>query len=367
MKKILLAVTILMCIIQSCKTTQTNPEKSPPVEFELNDSIINIINLKMEEYPIGTELSIALMKKDSVAYFGASRKNDKIERLQNRNTIFEIGSISKVFTSHLLVNAVLRKEIQLNDPISEYLEFEMKNNKNITFQQLSTHTAGLPVMPQSFFDNLVDTINPYKDYTEEKLLYDLKNEIEIDTQSIGKFQYSNFGVSLLGYLLAKHKNSTYEALLQKEILKPLSMRQTTTKRNNLKNRLATAMLFNGNVVSNWDLNALSPAGGVLSSSEDLAKYAMHCYSDTNQTFPVQSELQLQKTKKSAQALGWMIVNSKTGEPHYFHAGETGGYSCLIVLRPDTKKAVVILSNIAEANNSVEMLGFKLMKELNNLE
>jgi len=367
MKKILLAITILMCMVQSCKTTQTNIAKSSPIEFKLNDSIINIINLKMEECPIGTELSIALMKKDSIAYFGTTRKNDKIEHIQNRNTMFEIGSISKVFTSHLLVNAILRKEIQLNDPISEHLEFDMKDNKNITFQQLSTHTSGLPVMPKSFFDNLVDTINPYKYYTEEKLLFDLKNEIEIDTQSIGKFQYSNFGVSLLGYLLTKHKNLTYEELLQKEILEPLSMTQTTTNKNNIKNRLATAMLFNGTVVSNWDLNAVSPAGGILSSSEDLAKYAMHCYSETNQTFPVQSELQLQKTKKSAQALGWMIVNSKTGKPHYYHAGETGGYSCLIVVRPDVKKAVIILSNIAEANNSVEMLGFKLMKELNNLE
>ena len=367
MKTIIFGVTFLIITIRACISTKPSPFEYPYVEFEIDTSMINIINSKMLDYPEGAEVSIAITKGDSISYYGATRKNEKIECLRNRNTIFEIGSISKVFTSHLLINSVLRKEIQLNEPISGYFDFELEDKGNITFLQLASHTSGLPAMPESFFKNLVDTLNPYRGYSKEQMLFDFENEIEIDSGSVGKFQYSNFGVALLGHILANERRLTYEELLQEEILRPLLMAQTTTNKENLKRSVAKGMLFDGTLVPSWDLNSITPAGGILSNSEDLAKYAINCYSSANNTFPLQSELVLQKTKRSAQATGWMIINSKSGNHYFYHAGETGGYTCILIVRPAMKKAVVLLSNISEANGAVEKLGFKLMKELIELE
>jgi CubicO group peptidase (beta-lactamase class C family) len=143
------------------------------------------------------------------------------------DTVFEIGSVTKVFTAALLADMVARKEVSLDDPISKYLPAGMKTptrgGRSITLGDLATQSSGLPRLP----DNLApkDPSNPYADYTVEKL-YDFLSRYEL-TRDIGAmYEYSNLGVGLLGHLLALRAGTSYEELLTKRILQPLGMRDT---------------------------------------------------------------------------------------------------------------------------------------------
>lgn len=123
------------------------------------------------------------------------------------------------------------------------------------------------------------------------------------------------------------------------------------------------MIAEGKTTANWDLAAITPAGGLMSNVEDLSKYLIHCYSDLKNFFPYQSKKVLSQQRGNIdQAIGWMIYNRKSGKPYcYLHSEQTGGYASIILLQPDTKKSIIILSNISEKGNAILSLGFKLLK------
>ncbi len=134
------------------------------------------------------------------------------------NTLFEIGSMSKVFTSLLLADMVQRGEVALDDPAEKYLPagatMPMRDGRKITLEDLATHRSGLPRLP----DNLSfrDPTNPYADYSEANLL-DFLGRYQL-TRDIGStYEYSNLGVGLLGYLLARRAGTDYETLLKRRI------------------------------------------------------------------------------------------------------------------------------------------------------
>ena len=356
---------LLLITVQSCSTTKKITSNKHFFDFDVHPSITALIEEQVLNFPAQTELAVAFTSSDSVAYFGCENINGELKQKENQLSLFEIGSITKVFTAHLLVQSVKANKNQIDQPLSDIFEFDLEHKKDITLRQLATHSSGLPGMPDYFFNPLLDSINPYKNYTEEILLSDLKSEIRLDTSLIDKWAYSNYAVSLLGYILADQHNLSYEELLQKNILGPLNMSFTTLNRNNLKSSLVSGMNAKGVPTANWDLSAIAPAGGIISNTEDLSKYVIDCYSETNKVFPLQSEKVLSQSRRNVdQALGWMIYNRKNGDPYcYFHAGQTGGYASIILLQPEAKKSVIILSNISEEGNAILSLAFKLLKGL----
>src|SRR4029453_8942525 len=122
--------------------------------------------------------------------YGALAKGDK--RPLDGDTVFEIGSISKVFTSLLLTDMVERGEVALPHPISQYLPAGVKvperNGKAITLQDLSTHTSGLPRLPNNF--NPKDPSNPYADYSVEQM-YQFLSGYALPRDPGGEYEYSN--------------------------------------------------------------------------------------------------------------------------------------------------------------------------------
>ncbi len=127
------------------------------------------------------------------------------------DSVFEIGSASKVFTALLLEEMVENGEVKLDDPVGKYLPASIKvpsrNGREITLVDLATQTSGLPRLP----DNLdsKDFNNPYADYTADKL-YEYLSQCKL-TRDIGsKYEYSNLAVGLLGHALALRAKSDYE-------------------------------------------------------------------------------------------------------------------------------------------------------------
>ncbi len=143
--------------------------------------------------------------------FGGLSRNDN--RRLNGETVFEIGSITKEFTSLLLTDMARRGEVALTDPVSKYLPEGVtvpeRNNRKIALADLSTHSSGLPRMPSNF--NPKDEANPYADYSVQQL-YDFLSGYRL-TRDIGtQYEYSNLGAGLLGHALSLRARMSYESL-----------------------------------------------------------------------------------------------------------------------------------------------------------
>ena len=142
----------------------------------------------------------------------------------NGDTVFEIGSVTKVFTSLLLSDMVQRGDLALNDPVSLYLPARAampeRNDKEITFLDLATHTSGLPRLPTNLKPK--DAANPYADYTVAQL-YEFLSTYELPRDIGSQYEYSNLGGGLLGHVLTLRSGMDYATLVRTRITGPLGI------------------------------------------------------------------------------------------------------------------------------------------------
>ena len=159
-------------------------------------------------------MTVGILQKGETTTLGyghlsAGHLSDKDHRQPDGDTLYEIGSISKVFTGILLAKAVTQGSVQLDQPAGELLPSNVKmpvhGKRPITLQDLSTHVSGLPRLPDSFTP--ADWSNPYADFTVENL-YGFLNHCELSRDPGVKIAYSNLGVGLLGHLLSLQKKSS---------------------------------------------------------------------------------------------------------------------------------------------------------------
>lgn len=268
----------------------------------------------------------------------------------NGDTIFEIGSVTKVFTSLLLTDAVERKEVTLTDPIATYLPLQVRvpqrGGRSITLHDLSTHTSGLPRLPTNM--NPKDSSNPYADYSVDQL-YQFLSGYRLTRDIGGQYEYSNVGGGLLGYVLARRAGMDYEALVQSRITGPLGMRSTTvTLSPEMKARLAVGHGPTLQPVANWDLPTLAGAGALRSSANDLLTFLAATLGYIKP--PLASAMAAMTgdppTNRWARphiALGWHVVTAN-GREIVWHNGGTGGYRTFIGYDPKARIGVVALSN-----------------------
>ena len=189
------------------------------------------------------------------------------------DAIFEIGSITKTFTAVLLADMVARGEVKLDDPISKYLPKSVKSpmvdGREITLEQLSRHTSGLPRLPTNMAPK--DLANPYADYTVEQL-YAFLNNYKPTLPSGNRVAYSNLGVGLLGHLLSLRAGMSFEALVKARILTPLNMNSSGITITPAMQKHMTTGHHQRLPVPYWDLPTLAGAGALRSSANDMLKY-----------------------------------------------------------------------------------------------
>ncbi len=284
-----------------------------------------------------------------IVAYGSLDKGDA--RPLNGDTVFEIGSATKVFTSLLLADMVQRGEVALADPVAKYLPAEVKvperNGRSITLLDLSTHTSGLPRMPSNFQPK--DSANPYADYTV-KQLYDFLSGYQL-TRDIGsKFEYSNLGGGLLGQALAHRAGMDYESLVQARITGPLGMHSTAIALTpDMKARLAIGHNTNLEATSNWDLPALAGAGALRSTANDMLTFlAANLGYVKSPLAPAMASMLAVRRPTGVGGLGeiglgWLVAKSSENEI-VWHNGGTGGYRSFVGFEPKTGAGVVVLSN-----------------------
>ncbi len=186
-------------------------------------------------------------------------------------SVFEIGSITIVFTGILLADMVARGEVSLDDPVVKYLPgaatMPSRGGREITLLDLSTHHSALPRLP----DNLApaDAANPYADFTVEQM-YEFLSAHELRRDIGSEYEYSNLAVGLLGHVLARIGGGSYEDLVRERVLEPLGMNMTSIALDeDMRNRMAKGHDQQRNVVPLWDLPTLAGAGALRSDLTDV--------------------------------------------------------------------------------------------------
>lgn len=320
---------------------------------------------KTKIFPDNTQLSIALIKNGKPVFYGIQIKNDSIQSIDNHLKIFEIGSITKVFTATLLAQLVIENKVKLDDPINGYLDVLLKDNIQITFRQLANHTSGLPRLPANMI--ITDTLNPYKDYHEANLSQYLSDKMKLLSNPGEKYEYSNLGAGLLGYLAGKIEKNSYDNLLQEKILKKYGMSSTTTSQQLVADRLVKGLDMKGVETPNWDFSVLTGCGSLLSCADDLSRFALAQLNDTNKEIALTHTKTFDINKKMDIALGWHIIKADSGAEWIFHNGGTGGYTSSMTMDMKKKTGVIILSNISAFHKNmgnIEALCFELLEQLN---
>lgn len=280
----------------------------------------------------------------------------------DRSTLFEIGSISKVFTALILADMVNKGEVSLNDPAAKYLpaghKMPERNGRQITLRDLSTHRSGLPRMADDM-RAISDPDGPFADYDEKRLLAFL-DRYPLTRDPGSQWEYSNLGVGLLGYLLARAAHTDYETLLRERITRPLRMNDTMIALPpSYAARLAPAFDAYMRPVKPWDLAILAGAGGIRSSAADMLTFAAAVMDPNSSIAPaVKTTLSVRipgKDPQVDQALAWEVFHPAPGRELLRHGGQTGGYRAMLALEPMQGRAVVALANTAGEPSTVDLV------------
>lgn len=297
-----------------------------------------------------------------IVHLGSS---NQAQEKANNSTVYEIGSVSKVFTGLLLADAVSRGEINLYaaadvaNPAG--IRLPSRDGRSIKWIDLSTHRAGLPRLPGNL--PLTDLVNPYREYDSKKAAAFL-GQYELPRQPGKSQEYSNLGASVLGYLVAQKAGKSYEQLLRERIAEPLKMTDCTVSLNSDQTkRLATPQNKFGSATSPWTFANLPGAGGIHASMRDMMRFAKAQLTPPSGTLGDAIELAWKQHSEAdasgpAMGLGWMIAGD--GQTRW-HNGRTGGSAAAIFINRKLKCAVVVLCNTA-VTDEVDQLALQLVKK-----
>ena len=221
--------------------------------------------------PIGA--AIGFIENQKISFFCTGKKFIHADDPVTLDTIFELGSITKLFTNLLFMEMAQKGELSLDAPLHELLptvrvpEF---NRKKITLRHLATHSSSLPNLPSNFDPkNLLD---PYVDYSL-KDLYRFLHHHKLKKAPGEQFEYSNIGMSLLGHILCMKTKKSFGQLVTDSVLKPLSMDSTGIKVPlKMRNQMSTGHLSN-QPVPLWQIpEHMLGCVGMLSNIKDMTQF-----------------------------------------------------------------------------------------------
>jgi D-alanyl-D-alanine-carboxypeptidase/D-alanyl-D-alanine-endopeptidase len=291
---------------------------------------------------------VGVVDSTGAHYFSYGSTERTGGRAVNEHTVYEIGSITKVFTSLALADMVVRHEVGLDDAVERYLPDSVhvpsRDGKEITLRLLSAHRSGLPRMPGNFAPANPD--NPYADYGAGRL-YAFLNGYTLTRDPGASYEYSNLGGGLLGFALARRAGTSYEDLVTRRVIRPLHMTDTRiTLTPELRARLAHG--YSGErEAGNWDFDALAGAGALRSTAGDLTKFlaaaAGLVHTPLDSAFQLAEVIQFDAGPSMRIGLGWHVIGPDTSMI-YWHNGGTGGYHSFIGFDPRRKIGAVVLSN-----------------------
>ncbi len=272
--------------------------------------------------------------------------------------VFEIGSISKVFTALLTERLVRAGRLDWDAPISRYLPdvgFASDAVAAITLRELATHRSGLPRLPDNL--EITDPDDPYAGYGRAELTAFLESHAPSRLEK--HYGYSNLGAGLLGLIAGDAAGGGYAAALRRELLDPLDMNATQSGLVPPPDGLLVRGFSEGQDAANWGgFDALAGAGALLSTAADLMAFARLNLTDNPQR-PLLDAIRVAQ-HGGPTALGWHVDGSG-GDTTFWHNGGTGGYASYLGLHPGAGRAVVVLT-ASTAYAEITDLGEQLLQQ-----
>ena len=294
-------------------------------------------------------------------FFAAGTYREGDDRGVDKRTVFELGDLTQVFTTLLAADLAEQKQINLDDPIGDYLPADVSRPGTevpITLEHLATHTSGLPPLPDNYVAALRS--DPLTELTTDTV-YEFLDGYLPKTEPGSVFQPSILGAGLLGLLLERKTGRSYEELVLDAICGPLEMPSTTVTLSD-KQRYRLARGHSGEEQApSINFTALPGSGGMYSTAADLVKL-ISAHLGWNET-PLDSALEQTRvarypTKNSVTkfSLGWRVTQLEDEEFHWL-SGITGGSAAFMAFDEKRGTGVVVLSNSA---HSVNDIGFYLI-------
>ena len=271
----------------------------------------------------------------------------------NPQTKFRLGSITKQFTAMLVLQLEQQGKLKVHDPIAKYMPDAPPAWQKITFHHLLTHSAGLPNFTS--FPDYLRTMNEPSPPAETLQRF---RDKELEFEPGARFNYSNSGYVLLGYLLEKITGKSYEQVLREQILTPLGMEDTgyDMPAPVLKNRASGYRLGPKGYMNAAFIDMTIPhaAGAMYSTVEDLLKWDQALY--TEQLLPKAALDRMFEPFKDNYAYGWVVGDHK-GRTRMAHGGGINGFATFIARYPNERLTVITLANLENAQSG------KLAEEL----
>ena len=307
-------------------------------------------------------LVVGVVKNGKTFFRGYGTINKEKQIPPDSLSVFELASTSKLFTTSTLQLLVDERQVKLEDKIQTFLKDKVKissSGQNTTILHLATHLSGFPSLPNSFIAKMTDERNPYKDLVTQDI-YNYLRTCE-DKQAEGNYDYSNFGMGLLGHLLEIKSRTKYEKLVSQKLLDPLQMKNTfVTVDSTNKNSIVQGYDENGNEAPIWTDNVLTGAGSFLSNASDMVKFIKANLRE-NETTISKSLIQTHKRQLNGETgLGWILPSNADkllgNTDIVWHNGMAGGYASYLAVDKTNGFGIIVLSNKAV---DVSAFGMKL--------
>jgi len=287
--------------------------------------------------------------------FGLADREKNIPATEH--TMYTLASISKQITATGLMVLVERGLINLDSPINDYLgEARIKarvgDAAGATVQRVASHTSGLPLHSQHFYDD-----EPYQPPSMDETIRRYGNLVSAPGE---RYQYSNLGYGLLGYVISRVSGKSYADFMREEVFVPLGMDSTSVHvRHGLEDGQAVNYASDGLVVPPYHSDSPG-ASAIISSVHDLIRFAMfHLKNDlpgqgaiiTGATIatmqkpsPGTGPIKEWEREGSGYGIGWFITITDDRLRAVHHSGGTIGVSTVLALVPEENLAVAVLSN-----------------------
>tara|TARA_R110002124_G_scaffold80533_9_gene213135 strand:- start:2229 stop:3551 length:1323 start_codon:yes stop_codon:yes gene_type:complete len=289
--------------------------------------------------------SVAVSKNGEIIYTKSIGFADIENNLKaTENSKYRIGSITKSFTTVLVLNAIEQKKLDLNQSIDKWFP-TIKNAKQITVKHLLSHRSGI-----HNFTNDKDYLTYNTQPKTEKEMVEIIAKGGSDFQPDSKAEYSNSNFVLLTYILEKTFNKSYSELLQEYIIKPIDLTSTYVfEKINTSNNECKSYKF----VSSWkeetetDYTIPLGAGAITSTPSDLTKFADALFG--GKLLKLES-LEIMKTIKDGYGIGLFQIPFYKNVG-YGHSGGIDGFSSVYSHFPDDKISYALISNGTNMNNN----------------
>jgi len=345
MKKFILRVLLLTLLWQV----------SPPSAADTRDNAAKIDKL-MSQYADCCSFTgtVLVSDHDKVLFkrgYGLANREWNIPNMPEVK--FRLGSITKQFTSMLVMQQVAKGSIKLDGHLSDYLPYYRQDTgSKVTISQLLSHTSGIPSYTDDpkFFPDVSRNYYTVEDFVKKFCSGDL--QFEPGT----KFHYDNSGYFLVGAILERVTGKTYETLLKESIFGPLGMKDSGYDHHAdiLPNRATGYQQELGGVENAPYLDMSLPyaAGSLYSTVEDLYKWDQTLYTD--KLVPNELKQSLFTPNLEHYGYGWDIRTIPadepgTGQTMISHGGGINGFNTLEQRLVGDHDLIVILNNTPGAN------------------